>query len=228
MVRPKLEENVTRFQHRKPSLGRVVGNAAIRRQRGIIQQLAAPAGAEAHEALEGLQVLNLKHLSDVPLDISGNIGAKPSPDGDVAVIERRIAAGEKHPVERCRRPAGLLQLVQRKGEQFYKGGSSGQGLGYIGQEAEPLRAGEEKEAHAAVEIDPGLEIGEDFRTALHLIQNGAIGKAAEKGAGILPGRQPHIRFLQRHVRLVGENGLGERCFSGLARSRNGYDRKSLQ
>lgn len=126
MMRTELEHDITGFQHGYPCFGRVVGNAAFRGKRGKVQQLSGASGAEAHKTLEGLQFLHLEDLPDITLKIGRHISAKPCPDGNIAIIERRVTAGVQHLVNILRLLACLRKLVKRKREQLHKGGSSRQ------------------------------------------------------------------------------------------------------
>jgi len=228
VMRPKLKRNVACLQHGHPGLGRVVGDAAVRGERRKVQNLPCSSGTQAHKSLEGLQILNFEDLTNVPFEVGGHVSAEPRPDADLPIVERRIASRVKHLIDPVRRLAGVRELAQRKGKQLHEGGPSRERLGDARQQPELLGAGKDVQPHASVGIDGGLKIRKDLRTALHLVEHGAIGKARQKRTGVVLGGKPDIRVLQRCVRLVRKNGLGERGLPGLPGPGDGHNGKSLE
>ena len=70
-------------------------------------------------------------------------------------------------------------------------------------------------------VDPGLEIREERRTALYLIENGAVVKAAEEAPRVGLGEGALVEILERDVRFGPEDLPGE-C--GLPRLAGAGDR----
>ena len=71
-----------------------------------------------------------------------------------------------------------------------------------------MRAGEDEAAHARVLIHHPLEVGEQIRGPLDLIQDGALGEAGQKGPWVRLGEAARIGAFQRDIRLVGKSGAG--------------------
>src|SRR5210317_1017544 len=140
MVRAEPEQDITSFKYRYPGLGSVVGNAAIGGKRREIQQLSRATCTKPDKTLERLQFLYLQNLTNVPLNISRHIGAKPFARGDLSIIKRWISSLRQHLIQTLRRHAGSQQFIKGKGEQLDKSCSSCQGLTYVGQKSELLRS----------------------------------------------------------------------------------------
>ncbi len=69
---------------------------------------------------------------------------------------------------------GPIQFMNGKRQQFNEGGSTGQRLSDPGHQAELLRSGQQKKAHATIRIDMRLQIGKEFRRPLYLIEHRPI------------------------------------------------------
>jgi len=73
VVRPQQENNIAGFKDGYPAQGNVVGDAAVGRQGGKIEELARTAGAHPKELLERAQVPDIEDIADVPFEISQDI-----------------------------------------------------------------------------------------------------------------------------------------------------------
>lgn len=71
-------------------------------------------------------------------------------------------------------------------------------------------------AHAAGPVHDALEIGQQRRHPLYLIQDRAVRVAPQEGPQIILRLQPLVRILDRHIRLVGEGTPRQRGLAGLA------------
>lgn len=68
---------MTGLENGKPGLGGDAGDTSIRRERSDVKQLADTTGTELDEALERGQILNVKDLSYIPLQIGANVVLNP-------------------------------------------------------------------------------------------------------------------------------------------------------
>jgi hypothetical protein len=98
---------------------------------------------------------------------------------------------------------------------------AGKGLGDLLHEQGILRTCEHKSARGWVPVHAGLDIGKEGWSALHLINDRRTRIASEEPARVLPGKQTHVSFLQRHLDVLGKRSPGERRFSRLPWPRHG-------
>lgn len=103
-------DQVAGFEHGKPALGGVGGDACLAGQRGDVEQLPCAASAEAQETLKGRQVLNVQHLPDVTLGVGGDVTGEPVGRLDGLGMQCRVAAHEQGVVE--------VQLPTAEGRDF--------------------------------------------------------------------------------------------------------------
>ena len=80
-----------------------------------------------------------------------------------------------------------------------------------------LRAAQDPAAGRRVGIDDALEIGQQIRCALHLVENGAARKLREERSRVVQCKGPFVRVLQRHVTVIREYHPAQRGFPALPR-----------
>ena len=73
VMRAQQEQQVAGLQNRKPGARGGVGDAAIRGQRGKVEQLTHTGGAQAHEPLKGRQIAHGEELAEIPLHEGAHI-----------------------------------------------------------------------------------------------------------------------------------------------------------
>src|SRR5947209_6409417 len=222
--RRQAEGDVARLQHRKPASRRGLGDAAVARQRGEVEDLPRAAGAEAEEGLEEQQVADLDELPDVTLDVGGDIVGKPFVSGQVPLVDPGIAALPKQRIEVRRRLGKTADLLQRERQQLRQGGAAGERLGHAADQRQVLGAGEQEPAGRWVFVHQALQIGKDLRHPLDLVKDDAVPVPGEESDRVLLGEFPLRRVLQGHVRPVGEGHAAESRLARLAWPRQSEDR----
>ena len=73
MVRREAIDNVARFQHREPGIGRIVGNACVTCQASHVEDLSDTPRAQPAEGLKHVEVLDRRDLADITFDIRAHV-----------------------------------------------------------------------------------------------------------------------------------------------------------
>jgi len=83
-------------------------------------------------------------------------------------------------------------------------------LGDRAGQAEVLGAGEDEPSRRRLRVDLTLEVAEQLRDVLHLLEDHAFPVFREEGAGIGAGIGAGVEALQRDLRLLRKGRLAER------------------
>jgi hypothetical protein len=112
---------------------------------------------------------------------------------------------------------GKRRISSREsGQQLGQRDAAGEGLRHGVHQRQVLGPGEQEAAGPGILVHQTLEIGEDLRHPLHLVDDGAVPIAGEEGDRVLLGELPPGRILQRHVGPVGKGHTAERRLARLA------------
>ena len=119
MIWRQLEDDVARFQHRKPLPRGGVGHAGIRTQRAEVYQLPNPPGAQPHEASEARKVAYLPQPPHVALDVGLHVVAERLPRVESLVENSGIEPGVDDVVYgvACANAPPLRQRERQEAEQ---------------------------------------------------------------------------------------------------------------
>ena len=201
------------LQHGEPAPYGVSGDAAVVRQTREVQQLAGPPGAEHDEAVETLEIAHLGELPYVPLEIGLVVTGQPLARFELPVVDAREvtapgmlrpAAGAGGSTVRSR------EFAHRERHQVGHADPPRQGLRNACHQEEVLRAGQDEAARDRVVVRQDLDVGEEVRRPLRLVQDRGSGKPSEEPPRVFEGESPLVRRLQRHVVEVRE-GRAQEC-----------------
>ena len=208
------EDEVAGLQDRQPGFGGQPGDSGVGGEGGDVDELSDSSGTQGQEALEGAQVLDAKDLTDIPLDIGGDIVLEPIRSRDGAIMDGRKEASLEENIDRGRGAACGLEFRHRKRQQREQTGSAGEALGDGSHPFELTGAGQKKSARTRIRIDGSLEVGEQRWAALDFVENGLGAELAQKAAGVLGGEGACVGIFQGKVGGVGGGRPGQ---GGLAR-----------
>jgi hypothetical protein len=90
------------------------------------------------------------------------------------------------------------------------------------------RSREDEIAHAPSLIHNPLQPGEQVGAALHLVQDGALGKASQEPTRVKLRKLAFVGVLQRHIGFVGKGGPGQGGFARLTRPGQRNNREALR
>lgn len=105
---------VTGLEHGQLGLRSDAGDAGVRRERRDVEQLPDTTGAEVDETLESGEILDVKDLSNIPLQISADLVLKPEGGLDLAVMDRQKETCVEKCVHGGRSTSCSLQFCQRE------------------------------------------------------------------------------------------------------------------
>jgi hypothetical protein len=185
VVRTEPIDDVARLEHRDPLARRVVADAAVVSQGAQVEELAGSAGAHADEALEEGQVPDVDHLAHIAFHVGPHVVAVPDGGVQPPVVNRWVEALEEEGFHGLRSSVGALKLAEGERQERDEGGASGEGLGDPGQQAELLRPGQDELARSPGCVDSGLEVGEQVRRSLGLVEDRTLGEPAQEPARIV-------------------------------------------
>ena len=109
-------------------------------------------------------------------------------------------------------------LGERERQQAEQRRSSGERLADGARESELLAARQHEEAVSPRLVGQHLEIGQEFRDALDLVQDGALAQPGQKAPGVGFGEFPLVRRFQVDVLEVRKSRAAKRGFAGLPRA----------
>jgi len=207
-------DDAARLEYREPGTSRVVRQAAIEGEGIQVEELAHARGAHLDEGLELSQILHVEDRSHIALNIRCDVVREPIVGANLAIIKGWIETFD-HGLERIRRESPrCFELFGRERQEGEEGSPPRQGLGYSCKESELLGARHDVFAGSWIGVHRSLEIGENFRHSLGLVEDEAVTIRVKQAAGIIPRKAGDIGIFEREIGLVGEAGLGQ---GGLAR-----------
>ena len=222
VVGPQEVENVALLQDRKPRIDGRRRYAALDGQRSLVEQLTDSSGAQLDEPPEFRQVADRFHLPHVAFDVGFDVVRIVVGRFDLPVVQARVGALEDFGVDGCRSDPGGAHLLMRKGQQGQNPDAPGQrlidGLHQFGV----LRPSEDVHAGLPFVVGMGLEIGEQARDALHLVDDGPGGVGGDESAGIFGGEGAVVQVFQRDAVIVRKGHLGKGRFAGLPGAGDGH------
>jgi hypothetical protein len=174
-----------------------VKNDRVIREGRVVHHLAGPVGAHLHERLECREVLHLFEKAEIALEVGLYIRRVEVRRVNGAAV----GAGEEAGVEEVLVAFGLNpgkgKFPHREGEEFDDPDPAGERLGYPLHRQEVLRAGEGELSRSPVFIKDALEVREELRDSLHLVENrSGLFVVCKKTARVLFGKGPGVRILQ--------------------------------
>lgn len=120
----------------------------------------------------------------IPVSKKWSFGGIPVARLEVAVVDRRRAAAAQQ-VEQLRWRGGeAAHLLERQGEQLEHAGPAGQGLSHRLQEGEVRGAREHEAPDAAHLVHQRLQVREQFRNAMHLVEYSAVPSFGQEPARV--------------------------------------------
>ena len=194
-----------RLQRRQPGTGGGAADTDIAGEVGAIEELRGAQRRGAQEALVVAQARYLEKLPEVALQVRRHVGPKESFRFDVHVLVKLgEAATHQELLDGEMRMRGR-SFRERERLQLHDAGASRQRVGDRLHEAERLRAGEEEGPSApAVAIDGRLQVAEEARRVLHLVDDDGWRISRKKGSGVALGLLRLAREIQRDERVVRE------------------------
>ena len=216
--RGQAEHDEARLQHPEPCLGCWLGDPGVRSERRVVEELAGAAGAQLDEALEGREIADVGERPHIPLEVRCDVGAQPVPGVEPSVEDAGVATREESRLEGVRVVPEAKDLASCKRQQVEHGGSSRQRLADRLEQRKVLRPGQDPASGLRVGVDDALEVGGQFRCALHLVHDCALGKLGEEPARVVDRERPYVGRFQVRVGEVRKQGAAERGLAALAGS----------
>ncbi len=177
--------------------------------------------------MKGRSVTDVNESVDVPLQIGLNVVSVPQGGVDIAVPDRGVEPGPEEFFQSGRGSIHPLEFAETEGQERNGRDTAGQTLGNLLHESKLLGAGQYEQPHSAVVINSGLQVGEEIRTALSFVNDGAVRKMFQKAPGI-PGRKVElVGVLQRYIGSVLKDLFDQGRFAGLPGAGDGNDWKAL-
>ena len=121
----------------------------------------------------------------------------------------------------------MLQFVARQGQQREKRNASGERLAHRFGQQEVLGSGDDEPSRLVAGINHFLQIGEQFRHALRLVENYMAFMAGKKTPGVGVEQGPHVGIFEGKVLVCGESVFRKGGFAALARAGDGNHRQFL-
>lgn len=208
LERREQEDHITRFQQRHPVARGRVGNAGVGAERGEVQQLSHATGGESDEAFECDPVADLSQPAHIALHIGLEVVGERPARFEAPVMDPRIAAGVEDLVG-VRPAAGRPALRQRERQQPENRGAPGERLADRVGEAELLAAGEHEPAVPPLLVGQRLEPGQQFRSPLDLVEDGALLQPGEEPARVGLDEAPLVGSVEVYVPEGGERRPAE-------------------
>ena len=118
MVRREAIDNVARFQHREPGIGRIVGNACVTCQASHVEDLSDTPRAQPAEGLKHVEVLDRRDLADITFDIRAHVITLPVTRVKLTVVQRGTWSLKEQMIQRSNTDPGRLQLAPGKRQEF--------------------------------------------------------------------------------------------------------------
>ena len=223
MVRRQQEGDVAGFEDRDPGAHRLVVDPQVVAEAAQVEQLSDAPGAGHQEALEGAQVADVAQAPHVALDVGLDVGRVVARRVDAAVVEDRVA-----PLEQALVQAGGgagPKLPPGEGQQRQRRHAAGQGLAHLLHEQEVLRAREDELPHGAALVHQDLQVGEQGRHLLRLVDDQPpVPVPVQEAPRILFRGGTIVEALEIDVGVVREDAAHEGGLARLARSGDREDR----
>ena len=170
-------------------------------------------------------VLQMNELTDVPFHIGGEI---------VAVLQFRIRIGTgmqlgQKSTMNIRIPIhgnpGFGEFCNRERQQLKNSSAPGQRLADFGFQFRLMTPGEDVLSHPSRLVGTHLNVTQQLRHPLYLVNDERSRMISQKSLGILLRISPGFRFLQIHIIEIFEVVPGQRCLAGLPRPGDRNNRK---
>ena len=174
--------------------------------------------------MEGLQVTDGHEVADVALEISSRVVGQPLLGGKAPIVDAWVAAAPDHRVEIVVRPVEAADLPKFQRKQLEQRGPARERLAYALKQGEVLGPGEDEAAGGRIVVDNALQVGEEVRRALDLVEYRPLAEAGEEAERVIGGELPLRRRLERDVGTVRERHPGEGRLARLPRARHRDDR----
>ena len=111
-----------------------------------------------------------------------------------------------------------------EGKQTKQRGAAGERLADGLNDSELLTAGQNKAAGPRVLVHPCLDVGDELRRPLNLIDDGAVAALAEKAKRVFDGELTGVGLLEIEVGEIGKGRSAQGCLSRLPGPSDGNDR----
>ena len=160
---------------------------------------------------------DLGHLPQIPLDVSFEIISESLSGIQTLVIDPGVKSFEQDLIGAFRSIEGQ-HFFYGKRQELDDGRSPGERLADGLADLKLLAARQNEQAVFSLFIHENLDVGDEFRGSLDLIEDGPIGKLAEKSSGIGPCEFPDLKAFQVGVRFPGEDLPAQGGFTRLSRA----------
>ena len=120
------------------------------------------------------------------------------------------------------------EFVETEGEQIDQRCPARQGLGDFFHDMELLGAGQNELSGAILTIHDALNVGEQRRCPLDLVQNHPAAEAPQKTFWVGYGEFPFVRVFQADIGVIAEERLGQGGFARLTGTGDGDHRELLR
>ena len=216
----KLENKVARLQDREPVASRGVGYTGVRTERRQINELAHTAGAQSYETPKARQVADLSDSAHIALDVGLAVVAKRLPGFELLIVNSGIAAGVQDVVNvtACVR---LTSFVQGERQQPKQCGAPGERLADGAGQRQMLASSKDEEAILAQFVSEHLQVGQERRNPLDLVQDSASDQLREEPLRVGFSEFPLVGQFEVDVFETRESRAAQCGLAGLARPRHG-------
>jgi hypothetical protein len=192
-----------------------------------VEHLAAARGHQAHVALELQQVGHAADLAHVALDVGGQVAGMPLAGRNGPVVQGGVEAGREQRVEaESSQELGRLRIGQ--GQQLHIGRAAGQALADLARQQQVLRTGEDEVPHVTAGIGLGLQIGQELRHMLHLVDDNAAAPALDEATRVGRRLGAGVELFQRYVGVAGEGAARQGGLARLPRTTEHHHRKAAR
>ena len=239
VVWPEKDDLKAGFQHREPGSRCVHRNADVAGDFADVEDLRGPGGQGHQKTVEVRQVGDVLNAADVPFQVGLHVGGHPEPrvpfrlndqlrkaaaedlredllgiQGFVRRVEEGLGFPERWGVRRERAFGG------GEGQECQNGNPAGQRLRDALHQGKALGAGEDVAPFLLpVGVHVPLDVVEQLRSVLDLVQHHRRRILGEEKAGIVERQGAHVRLVQVHEPVCpGERVLQRGGLAGLPRS----------
>ncbi len=215
VMRREQEDDEACLKHEDPAARRVNGNAAVRCQARVAKELTGSAGAKRQEPFEHIEIADVRQAPHIALNVGLDVVREPNLRGDLAVVDpwiktcaqslpkveaRRMIAEESY--RRIRVCLFLpLQFGSGEGHQVEDAAPAGQCLRDPAHQQEIVGPREDKPAGRGVLVDRALNVGQQVRDMLNLVDDHRVVKLAQEPQRIFPGETSLVYLFERHVAI---------------------------
>ena len=165
-------------------------------------------------------------LANVALQVARDVVGEPVAGCERAVVQGRVGAAPHQGIQVPRQQVRRGKLGHGEGQELDPSDTPCQRLADTRHEPKLLGAREDEIAHASAAVHQPLEVGDQVRNPLYLVDDRALGEAGEKATLVDLRLLALVGVFQRDIGAIGEDRPGEGYLALLARPGDGEDRES--